>query len=549
MAVIQARYLNGSSIQLTNCESVGRIMVHVADLHKRFAQEVAVTCPDTGRDLTDPVSQIPPPVVQIVIKPEEQITEENLLSALRFHGQYEDVSTCARAYEMLQKERDEDEIYSVLLGVLDTAENGGTATEIQKNIVQTLLRVGVNLNCFLSDACENGNESRVKMLLAAGVPVECNEVDKPDTGFYNFAPPLSVAARNGELGLVKVLLAHKADVNRKAAISDKDYGTPLLFACKCSWGDDVVRELITHKAAVNLSVFEETPLARACRFGRLSIVELLLTNRANPVDERDRSDHLDGCLFEACRHTNSEIVKMLLDHGAKIPKDRIENLLSVTSSVDVAKILMAELLARPLCNASRRSGASEVVNYLLDCTADVNSTFMGETPLHDATVCRNLGTVSNLLARKCDVNKENNDGKTALALALDWNMKDLRDMLLKHGAIFPSNLSEKTFADQSEGESRNCSSASANKRSITDKNEEGSGYCSATSANKRHKKNEDETSGKKHFVCGNDVVQEKMERHEEHPSCKADEKIEENKSGVSGSGTSAGKEMKTLDDK
>eukprot|EP00397_Hematodinium_sp_SG-2012_P056710 GEMP01070240.1.p1 GENE.GEMP01070240.1~~GEMP01070240.1.p1 ORF type:complete len:101 (+),score=10.36 GEMP01070240.1:41-304(+) len=87
MAVIQARYLNGSSIQLTNCESVGRIMVHVADLHKRFAQEVAVTCPDTGRDLTDPVSQIPPPVVQIVIKPEEQITEENLLSALRFHGQ------------------------------------------------------------------------------------------------------------------------------------------------------------------------------------------------------------------------------------------------------------------------------------------------------------------------------------------------------------------------------------------------------------------------------------------------------------------------------
>eukprot|EP00397_Hematodinium_sp_SG-2012_P049910 GEMP01057775.1.p1 GENE.GEMP01057775.1~~GEMP01057775.1.p1 ORF type:complete len:473 (+),score=30.01 GEMP01057775.1:40-1458(+) len=472
MAFIQARYLDGSSIQLTKCESVGNIMIHVANLHKRFGPEVAVTCPDTGRDLTDPHSQIPPPVVQIIIKPEEKITDANLLSALRLHSQYKDVSTCARAYEMLQKRHSENEIYKVLRDLLDKPDNGGMDIKIQKNIMETLLRVGVNLNYFLYKASKKGNASRVKMLLSAGIPVECNEVeDEEPYCEHNFAPPLSAAARSGEVGVVKLLLAHKADVNRKAILSDTTFGTPLLLACEYSRAD-VVRELITHKAAVNLPAFGNRPLAKACTRGSLPVVELLLTNRANPIDERDRLGHLDGCLFQACHSGSAEVVKMLLNHGVKLPEDHFGTLLSFTPSADVAKILMAELLARPLSNASRRSGGFEVVNYLLDCTADVNSTGMSGTALHNATRRRSLGTVSNLLARKCDVNKENNDGKTALALALDRNLKEMRDLLLQHGAIFPSNLSEKTFADQSEGESRNCSSASANKRRITDKIEE-----------------------------------------------------------------------------
>eukprot|EP00397_Hematodinium_sp_SG-2012_P066710 GEMP01100903.1.p1 GENE.GEMP01100903.1~~GEMP01100903.1.p1 ORF type:complete len:266 (+),score=28.84 GEMP01100903.1:3-800(+) len=265
---------------------------------------------------------------------------------------------------------------------------------------------------------------------------------------------------------------------------------------------------------------------------------------------------------------------------------------------------MAEFLTTPLFAACRYS-ALGMINYLFDCMADVNATVRGQTPLHVYANPGffNNGVVSILLARKADVNKKDSDGKTALAYAVDMNWKPLADILLEHSVIcstspsadssdvyaenircghrvpfvLPSshrstqagervvhvrtssegsaaehapdhvdgpNLTEKSFADQSEGESRNRSSASANKRSMTDTNEEGSGYCSATSANKRHKENEDETSGKKHFVCGDDEVQENMERHKDHPSCKKNEKIEENKSDVSGSGTSAGKEMK-----
>eukprot|EP00397_Hematodinium_sp_SG-2012_P022663 GEMP01023496.1.p1 GENE.GEMP01023496.1~~GEMP01023496.1.p1 ORF type:complete len:459 (+),score=33.60 GEMP01023496.1:117-1379(+) len=420
--------------------------------------------------------------------------------------------------------------------------------------MQTLLRVGVNLNYFLYKACKKGNESRVKMLLSAGTPVECNE---DETLLKYHAPALSVAARHGRVDVVKILLAQKADVNRVSVLNADEIGTPLWYCCR-NRHVDVARELIAHGAAVDASAGGvNRPLPIACASGFVPLVEVLLTHRADPNYKHNElyGPEPSYAMKRACKSGSAEVVKLMLDHGAQVYKRTIidELLLEGWYSADVVKMLLdahtRSLFARPLYEACE-AGALDVVNVLLGFKADVTGTTGSDcSPLHLAIRSGHLDLVSTLLTHKANVNNQSSDGKTALDYAFDKDNKALGDMLLQHGAIFSANLSEKTFADQSEGESRNCFSASANKRSITDKNEEGSGYCSATSANKRHKKNEDETSGKKHFVCGDDEVQEKMERHKDHSSCKEDEKIEENKSDVIGSCTSAGKEIKTLDEK
>eukprot|EP00397_Hematodinium_sp_SG-2012_P042010 GEMP01046385.1.p1 GENE.GEMP01046385.1~~GEMP01046385.1.p1 ORF type:complete len:420 (+),score=27.99 GEMP01046385.1:59-1261(+) len=375
--------------------------------------------------------------------------------------------------------------------------------------METLLRVGVNLNYFLYKASKKGNASRVKMLLSAGTPVDC---DEDETLLKYDAPALSVAARHGRVDVVKILLAQKADVNLVSVLDDNEVGTPLWYCCRYEHAD-VARELITHGAVVDASAGANRPLLIACFLGNAPLVELLLTHQADPNYEHNSPDD-DSPLMKACESGSAAVVKLMLDHGARVDTKTIDEMLyHACLSADVMEMLldchMSMLLAVPLHTASK-AGSLKMVNVLLGFKANVNEiTGSHQAPLHAATRSGHLDVVSTLLTHKANVNNQTSDGKTALDYAFDTNDKALGDMLKQYGAIFSANLTEKTFADQSEGESRNCSSASANKRSITDKNEEGSGYCSATSANKRHKKNEDETSGKKHFVRGNDVVQEK----------------------------------------
>eukprot|EP00397_Hematodinium_sp_SG-2012_P064033 GEMP01089673.1.p1 GENE.GEMP01089673.1~~GEMP01089673.1.p1 ORF type:complete len:192 (+),score=34.14 GEMP01089673.1:115-690(+) len=174
MSFIEARYLDGSSVYVKS-ETVGGLMVHFANLHQRFASDIAVVCPTTGRDLTDPPSQMSPPLVQVVVKPEEvkKSTKEDLLLTFHLHAQHEDTATCARAYEMLQKEYRWGKSVKTLLDMLDKVAGGDI--DIEAKIIRAFIHVGLDLHFVLERACGDGNESRVKMLLSQGVPIECRD--------------------------------------------------------------------------------------------------------------------------------------------------------------------------------------------------------------------------------------------------------------------------------------------------------------------------------------------------------------------------------------
>lgn len=51
MHSVDVRYLNGESVRLDNCPTVGDIMVQLAERHNRFASDVLVFCAETGDHL------------------------------------------------------------------------------------------------------------------------------------------------------------------------------------------------------------------------------------------------------------------------------------------------------------------------------------------------------------------------------------------------------------------------------------------------------------------------------------------------------------------
>eukprot|EP00397_Hematodinium_sp_SG-2012_P057651 GEMP01072284.1.p1 GENE.GEMP01072284.1~~GEMP01072284.1.p1 ORF type:complete len:252 (+),score=34.22 GEMP01072284.1:85-756(+) len=214
MATIEARYLDGSSVKVTKVESVGDIMVYFAKIHEKFASDIVVVCADTGKDLSDPPSQTPPPAVQVVVKPETKRTNQDLLLTLRLHSMREDAATCKFAYKLFQKHYDESEMdgMSIHDTILDDVLEAGACgdAKIEQNILRTLIRLGVNANYFLQEAAGNGNEGRLRMLLAEGVPIQSTYSD--DTNACDI-PALSAAAWEGRADIVEILLAHSADIN------------------------------------------------------------------------------------------------------------------------------------------------------------------------------------------------------------------------------------------------------------------------------------------------------------------------------------------------
>eukprot|EP00397_Hematodinium_sp_SG-2012_P065580 GEMP01095736.1.p1 GENE.GEMP01095736.1~~GEMP01095736.1.p1 ORF type:complete len:192 (+),score=57.30 GEMP01095736.1:143-718(+) len=135
MARVQAQYLGGNSVVLDNCDTVGSVMVRIANLHHRFASDVVVVCPDTGKNLTDPPSQKTPALVSVVLKQEAESPADDLRLTLRLHAEQEDSATCARALDMLRRTgADGDAVF------LDAASDGNVKA------VKTLLSAGVNAN-------------------------------------------------------------------------------------------------------------------------------------------------------------------------------------------------------------------------------------------------------------------------------------------------------------------------------------------------------------------------------------------------------------------
>jgi len=309
---VEIRFLSGNSVAI-KCDTISSLMVHVAKSQRRFATDVMVLNPESGKLLvnieTCPlvkfpetwvaetlrlVSQPPPPSVSVILKSEEDcvIRREEMQESplewkgpialqlnLRLHAECEDVASCGRLRELCQKymtertkmrendlhwvpgylnedQREEDMADYAEMLLYEAACEDKTIT------LRTLHQAGVSGWFALRRAFRRGDVS--ERLLAAGISV--------NVGVYG-TTALIAASKYNYVDMVSSLLLASAEVNCANYFGE----TALMCACHY-WGKavEVVKLLLTAQASVDvLDEDGNSALDFASRRGHEEIVALL----------------------------------------------------------------------------------------------------------------------------------------------------------------------------------------------------------------------------------------------------------------------------------
>ena len=129
--------------------------------------------------------------------------------------------------------------------------------------------------------------------------------------------PLIIAARNGNLDSVKMLLRYKADIEARGTVKVLDQviqGCTPLWAAAATGHLDVVKLLIERNADVDgRTLSNSTPLRAAAYRGRLDIVSCLVGNGA---DVNARNNFENTPLMVACYNGHMNVVTYLIESGA-----------------------------------------------------------------------------------------------------------------------------------------------------------------------------------------------------------------------------------------
>jgi len=221
------------------------------------------------------------------------------------------------------------------------------------NILSKLLEKRVDVNALTEGetplylACERGKTEIVKLLLSHGADPNIATVN-PYTWY-----PIQAACIGLHYDAVKLLLEYNADVNVRgrtdhtalhcALISvhngDKrrdlvqlllDAGadvnaaseegeTPFYIACSKGL-ESVAKEMLECGAKVDVNSIKKLPLVAACRHEHMSVVQLLLTNGANPnvQEEGHYCSVFSLPLWIAAERDNIDLLELLLKHGADV---------------------------------------------------------------------------------------------------------------------------------------------------------------------------------------------------------------------------------------
>ena len=278
-----------------------------------------------------------------------------------------------------------------------------------------LIRAGANVNAAndlgvtpLWTASQNGSAAMVRRLLEAGA--------NPNAALVSGETLVMTAARSGQADVVEQLLAKGADVNARATRGQ----TALMWAV-AQQHSDVVRVLLAHGADVHARSDVWTQLWQTAP-----------EQDVHPDYQIQIRHGGDTPLLFAARAGDLTSAKLLVAAGAGV-NDRAAYGVSAT-------VLAAH------------SGNGELVEFLLEKSADPNAAAAGYTALHAAILRRNKKAVAALLAHGADPNaklrtgtpvrRASQDfffypafiGATPFWLAARFGQPDVMRLLAEHGA-------------------------------------------------------------------------------------------------------------------
>ncbi|GFQ74066.1 ankyrin-3 [Trichonephila clavata] len=265
------------------------------------------------------------------------------------------------------------------------------------NIVTNLSQGGYTA---LHLAAENGQVNFVNMLIRKKEDVE-SQTDLNDT-------PLHLAALYGHLEVVKTLILRGADINARSMADE----TPLHCAAQ-NGNMEIVKILLDHKAELNaLDISFQVPLSDAARNGHVAIGEFLLRNKALV---NISTENISTPLHFAAENGHYEFVQLLLSHGALIDYKNDHKKTALHYSVGKDHLTIVKLLVE--------SGANIEIK-------DFNE----YTPLFIAAAQGLYEITEFLIAKGADIHSKNASGATALHVAGFRGHGEITKLLLLNGA-------------------------------------------------------------------------------------------------------------------
>ena len=179
------------------------------------------------------------------------------------------------------------------------------------------------------------------------------------------------------------------------------------------------------------TIFEFTarrPLTIACETGNLEMVRLLIEHGAT-AENREYTgwSPLRKTLFRFDAD-DAEIVKLLLANGAD-PSAMESDEIAVFAAADMYPMLFGSENYLSGYDEAVAKNITQIVFMLLGDNEINMRSSSGNTLLMYAAIRGNIDLAENLIARGCDVNLVNNQGKTAYDLAVENGRQSVAELI------------------------------------------------------------------------------------------------------------------------
>ncbi|KAL1988644.1 hypothetical protein VTN96DRAFT_8344 [Rasamsonia emersonii] len=282
-------------------------------------------------------------------------------------------------------------------------------------IVQMLADAGSNLDCD-----KPGEWSPLTMVIDDGfikfaqILLE-HEADSEVEGPDNWTP-LRYAVSKGRADLCQLLLDNRANANTRSG------GDPLLVVAAARGNLEIVKLLVENRARINaVDSIGRTALVRAADEGHVAVVAYLLDSEAD-INHSDK--YGQTAVILAAGSGRHETLRLLCDRGADIHK--------ATSDGWTALDLL-------------RTDA-EATRILVEYRGDVNRLAYGGTPCMRAAWNKWVEPLKVILSAKPDLEIQDDDGDTALTVAVrNGSSEEVVRLLLEAGANVNHQTNSKGF--------------------------------------------------------------------------------------------------------